>query len=414
MSEVIEKATRAKAAAFELRKLSAVQKQNLLHAMGETLLTHTAEIIAANALDLERGKAAGMSVSLQDRLRLDAPRILGMAQGLRAVADLPDPASEVFPEIVRPNGLRIQKVAVPMGVIGMIYEARPNVTADAAGLCLKSGSAVVLRGGSDALESNKAIVKALRAAISQTVSADVLQLIESPDRALAQELMTANGLIDLLIPRGGAGLIQRVLQEATIPVIETGVGNCHVYVDAAADLTKALEIVINAKTQRPSVCNAAESLLVHVKIADAFLPQMLARFKQAGVVVHGCARTQKYDAAMALATDVDYATEYSALEISIKVVDSLEEAITHINTFGTKHTEVILSEDKKAQEQFARDIDAAAVIINASTRFTDGGEFGFGCEIGISTQKLHARGPMGLKEMMTYKYIVRGEGQIRQ
>lgn len=414
MSEVQKKASSAQDAAFILRKISSAQKTALLLAMAEGLEKSKAEILTANAQDCERGLAAKMSTSLLDRLRLTESRIKGMAEGLRVVAGLTDPVGTVLEESTRPNGLHIQKIAVPMGVIAMIYEARPNVTADAAGLCIKAGSAVVLRGGSDAIESNKAIVRILREAISAQITPEIIQLIESPDRALAQELMTANGLIDLLIPRGGAGLIQRVLQEATVPVIETGVGNCHVYVDQTADLTKATEIAFNAKVQRPSVCNAAETLLVHAKVAEDFLPKMLDRYLAAGVVIHGCARTQQYNSQVILATEVDYATEYSGLEIAIKVVDSLEEAIAHINRFGTKHTEAIITEDTAAAEQFAHDIDAAAIMVNASTRFTDGGEFGFGCEIGISTQKLHARGPMGLREILTYKYVVRGNGQIRE
>lgn len=414
MSEVQKKANRAKLAAFDLQKLAAAQKTTLIKSMAEALEQSSAQILAANELDCARGLAEKMSAALVDRLRLNTQRIADMAKGLRIVADLPDPVGTVLWETTRPNGLFIQKIAVPMGVIAMIYEARPNVTADAAGLCVKAGSAVVLRGGSEAIESNKAIVRVLRTAVESMVSPEIIQLIESPDRALAQELMTANGLIDLLIPRGGAGLIQRVLQEATVPVIETGVGNCHIYVDKAADLAKAQDIAFNAKVQRPSVCNAAESLLVHIDVAEKFLPDMLSRYQAAGVVMHGCAKTKQYFEAVVLATDLDYATEYSGLEIAVKVVDSLEEAILHIQRFGTKHTEAIITEAKDTAEQFARDIDAAAIMVNASTRFTDGGEFGFGCEIGISTQKLHARGPLGLREILTYKYIVRGNGQVRE
>lgn len=414
MSEVKLKASRAQEAAFALRKISSAEKTVIIQAMAAGLEKNREAILQANALDCEIGVAAKMSASLLDRLRLNEERIKGMADGLRVVAELADPVGTVLEEYTRPNGLHIQKIAVPMGVIGMIYEARPNVTADAAGLCIKAGSAVVLRGGSDAMNSNKAIVQALRSAIEPLITPEIIQLLDSPERTLVQELMTANGLIDLLIPRGGAGLIQRVLQEATVPVIETGVGNCHVYIDKAADLLKASAIAFNAKVQRPSVCNAAETLLVHAQVAQEFLPEILKKYQEAGVIVHGCERTKQYSEQVILATEIDYATEYSGLEIAVKVVDSLEEAIQHINRFGTKHTEAIITEDTASAEQFAHDLDAAAIMINASTRFTDGGEFGFGCEIGISTQKLHARGPMGLREVLTYKYIVRGSGQVRQ
>ena len=415
MSEVVKKAKLAQTASRFLNRLSLAEKNKILLAIAAGLLKDQDKILAANLLDLKAGQKNKMSESLQDRLRLDYKRIKQIADSVREVVGLPDPNGRVLAEIVRPNGLRISKVAVPMGVIGIIYESRPNVTVDAAVLCLKAGSAVILRGSSDALNSNKAIVRILRAAIASVgCTPEIVQLIESPNRALVGEMLGLNKYIDLLIPRGGAGLIQRVVQEATVPVLETGVGNCHVYVDQAADIKKALQIAYNAKVQRPSVCNSIESLLVHSAIADKFLPQITAQYKLAGVVMHGCKRTRKYDKSIKLATNVDYAREYLGLEIAIKVVDSVEEAIEHILQYGSKHTEAIITENKAAADKFVQDIDAAAVMVNASTRFTDGGEFGFGCELGISTQKLHARGPMGLAEIMTYKYIVLGNGQIRQ
>jgi len=336
-----------------------------------------------------------------------------MADGLREVAGLPDPVGEVLRGSTLANGLELRQVRVPFGVVGMIYEARPNVTADAAGICLKSGNAVLLRGSSSARSSNAAIVEVLRGAVeSAGLEADVVQMVPADSRETVKELMRARGLVDVLIPRGGAGLIRSVVEESTVPVIETGVGNCHVYVDRAADLDKALAIVVNAKTHRTSVCNAAESLLVHAAIADELLPRLVPALQEAGVTIHGDRSFEAYDGVVA-ATDDDYATEYLSLDISARVVDDLEAAIEHIHRFSSHHTDAIVTEDQGAARRFVAAVDAAAVLVNASTRFTDGGEFGFGAEIGISTQKLHARGPMGLPEMTTSKFVVTGDGHVR-
>lgn len=414
MNEVSRKASLAKSASIQLNNLPSAKKDKLILAMAAALLQSQALILKANALDLDQAEKKGISAALLDRLTLNTKRIQNMADGLKAVAKLADPVGKILWKTRRPNGLLIKKVSVPFGVIGMIYESRPNVTADAAGLCIKAGSAVVLRGGTAAGNTNKAIVQVLKAALKNTgINPDAIQLIESPDRTLVKELLTCNAYLDLIIPRGGADLIQKVVTEATVPAIETGIGNCHVYVDKTADLNKALRIAFNSKVQRPSVCNAMETLLIHKEIASAFLPKIIGLYLESGVVIHGCPKTRKYNKQILSAKDADYYKEYLGLEIAVKVVDNLDQAITHINKYGSKHTESIVAKDKSALKKFSEKIDAAAVIFNASTRFTDGGEFGFGCEIGISTQKLHARGPMGLAEITTYKYLVEGNGQIR-
>ncbi len=415
MLEVIQKAQLAKQASLELAEVSGKQRNKLLQAMAKALIANSTAICKANSLDMARGKKNKMSDSLLDRLMLNEKRIEAMAKGLEIVRKLPDPVGKILRKTRSPRGMRIVKISVPFGVIGMIYEARPNVTGDAAGLCIKAGSAVVLRGGSAAASTNKTIVSILRAAIKSCgVTPEIIQLIESPDRKAAEVMMGLNQYIDLLIPRGGAGLIQTVVDKATIPVIETGTGNCHVYVDRSADLKKALRIAYNAKVQRPSVCNAMETLLVHQDVAAKFLPEIIKQYQDAGVIIHGCPITKKYGQNILTATAKDYATEYLALEVAIRVVKTLDEALEHIRTYGSKHTEAIVARDNKAIKKFLNNVDASTVIANASTRFTDGGEFGLGCEIGISTQKLHARGPMGLPEITTYKYLVYGNGQIRK
>ncbi|HEY8451434.1 MAG: glutamate-5-semialdehyde dehydrogenase [Micromonosporaceae bacterium] len=410
-------AVRARAAASELATLTRTRKDAALHAMADALEKHSPEVLAANAADLAAAREAGTSAALLDRLALDERRVAAMADALRDMAALPDPVGEVVRGSTLANGLRLQQVRVPFGVVGVIYEARPNVTVDAAGICLKSGNAVLLRGSSSAARSNAALVEVLRGALADTgLPADAVQLVDASDRDSARQLMRARGLVDVLIPRGGASLIRSVVEESTVPVIETGVGNCHVYVDAAADLDMASRIVLNAKTQRPSVCNAAETLLVHAAVADAFLPRILAELTGAGVTVHGDPRVcaaRPDDPRVVPATDEDYATEYLSLDIAVKVVDSLEEAIAHIARYGTGHSEAIVTDSAAAAAEFTARVDAAAVLVNASTRFVDGGEFGFGAEIGISTQKLHARGPMALPELTSTKFIVTGAGHVR-
>ncbi|GAA4759687.1 glutamate-5-semialdehyde dehydrogenase [Nocardioides endophyticus] len=406
-------AERARAASLGLALATRAQKDAALHAMAESLLTHETEILAANAEDVARAEAAGTPTNIVDRLRLTPERLAGMADGLRDVAGLPDPVGEVVRGSTLANGLELRQVRVPFGVVGMIYEARPNVTADAAGICLKSGNAVLLRGSSSARSSNAAIVEALRSAVeSAGLEPDVVQLVPGDSHDSVKALMRARGHVDVLIPRGGAELIRSVVEESTVPVIETGVGNCHVYVDRAADLDQALAIVLNAKTHRTSVCNAAESLLVHADIADEFLPRVVTALQNAGVTVHGDPAFAAYDGVVA-ATDEDYATEYLSLDISAAVVPDLDAAIAHIRRYSSQHTEAILTQDLAAARRFTAAVDSAAVLVNASTRFTDGGEFGFGAEIGISTQKLHARGPMGLPEMTSTKYVVTGDGHVR-
>lgn len=410
---VLEVAARARTASHGLALATRAQKDAALLAMAAALLDRSGEILAANAEDVARAEGGGTPPNIVDRLRLTPERLEGMAQGLRDVAGLPDPVGEVVRGSTLANGLELRQVRVPFGVVGMIYEARPNVTADAAGICLKSGNAVLLRGSSSARSSNAAIVAVLRdAVVTAGLEADVVQLVPGDTHDSVKELMRARGHVDVLIPRGGAGLIRSVVEESTVPVIETGVGNCHVYVDAAADLDKALAIVLNAKTHRTSVCNAAESLLVHAGVADAFLPRVVTALQEAGVTIHGDAAFTAYDGVVA-ATDEDYATEYLSLDISAAVVGSVDDAIDHIRRFSSQHSEAIVTEDQRAARRFTAAVDSAAVLVNASTRFTDGGEFGFGAEIGISTQKLHARGPMGLPEMTSTKYVVTGDGHVR-
>ena len=412
-AEVTDAAVRARAASHELAVATRAVKDAALHGMADSLLAHTDAILGANTADVDAARAGGTPEAMLDRLRLDRGRLEGMAQGLRDVAGLPDPVGEVVRGSTLANGLELRQLRVPFGVVGIIYEARPNVTADAAGICLKSGNAALLRGSSSALRSNTAVVAALReAAVAHGLPADVVQLVPGEGHGAAQVLMKARGLVDVLIPRGGAGLIRSVVEGSTVPVIETGVGNVHVYVDAAADLDMALEIVLNSKTHRPSVCNAAESLLVHADVADEFVPRIAAALRQAGVVVHGDDVFQRQDGVQA-ASDSDYDTEYLALEIAAAVVPSLDAAVEHIRRHSSGHTEAIVTGSLEAARRFAAAVDAAAVMVNASTRFTDGGEFGFGAEIGISTQKLHARGPMGLQEMTSTKYVVTGHGHTR-
>ncbi|GAA4370104.1 glutamate-5-semialdehyde dehydrogenase [Nocardioides caricicola] len=411
--DVIAVAERARAASHGLALATRAEKDRALLAMADALLSRADEVLAGNAEDVERAEAGGTPANIIDRLRLTPDRLDAMAQGLRDVAGLPDPVGEVVRGGTLANGLELRQVRVPFGVVGMIYEARPNVTADAAGICLKSGNAVLLRGSSSARSSNAAIVAVLRDAIAGAgLEPDVVQLVPGDTHDSVKALMRARGHVDVLIPRGGAGLIRSVVEESTVPVIETGVGNCHVYVDRAADLDKALAIVLNAKTHRTSVCNAAESLLVHADVAGAFLPRVVSALQDAGVTIHGDAAFEAYDGVVP-ATEDDYEQEYLSLDISAAVVPDLDAAIRHIRRYSSQHTEAIVTEDVAAARRFTAAVDSAAVLVNASTRFTDGGEFGFGAEIGISTQKLHARGPMGLPEMTSTKYVVTGDGHVR-
>ncbi|MET3963284.1 glutamate-5-semialdehyde dehydrogenase [Marmoricola sp. OAE513] len=406
-------ALRAREAANVLALATRSTKDAALEAMAAALVASSAEILTANAADVASAEAAGTPAHMIDRLRLDDSRIAGMAQGLREVAGLPDPVGTVLRGSTLANGLELRQVSVPFGVVGVIYEARPNVTADAAGICLKSGNAVLLRGSSSALSSNTAIVRLLRLALASSgLPEDCVQLAPGEGHDAVKELMRARGLVDVLIPRGGAGLIRSVVEESTVPVIETGVGNCHVYVDAEADLEMALAIVLNSKTHRTSVCNSAESLLVHADVADAFLPKVVAALHEAGVTIHGDAAFTAYDGVLA-ATEEDWDTEFLSLDISAAVVADLDGAISHIRAHSSGHTEAIVTGSQAAARRFTAEVDSAAVMVNASTRFTDGGEFGFGAEIGISTQKLHARGPLGLPEMTSSKYVVTGDGHLR-
>lgn len=413
--ELVEtKARAAKKAASKLAVVSTAVKNKALLAMAEALLAKEELILAANAKDMEAAVAKGMRPSMQDRLKLTAARIEGMADGLRQVAGLPDPVGNVIGGSTLANGLTITKIRVPLGVIGIIYEARPNVTADAAGLCLKSGNAVILKGGSEAMESNKTVAAILaEAAEANGMPAGCIQFIDTTDRQAVNDLIHMNGLVDVVIPRGGAGLIKAVVMNATVPVIETGSGVCHTYVDASADVEMAVNIAYNAKVQRPSVCNAMETLLVHKDAVAKFMPAMLAKYAEAGVEIRGDERVQGLDKAVVPATAEDWATEYGDLRLSVKVVDSIEEAMEHIAKYSTGHSECIVTQDYANAQLFQRTVDAAAVYVNASTRFTDGNEFGFGAEIGISTQKLHARGPMALPELTSTKYLINGNGQIR-
>ncbi|KKO52275.1 glutamate-5-semialdehyde dehydrogenase [Paenibacillus sp. DMB20] len=414
MSEVRNKAGLAKNVTTVLNKLNTTQKNEALLAMADALIQRSADIMVANEEDLKRGEEQGISASLLDRLALNASRIEAIAEGLRQIAKLPDPVGDTLETIERPNGLFIRKVRVPIGVIGIIYEARPNVTVDAAGLCLKSGNAVVLRGGSSALSSNRKIVEVLHEAMERTaMPKDALQLIEDPNRASVDEMLKLNGLLDVIIPRGGSSLIQNVVMNATVPVIETGAGICHTFIDESADPAMAENIAINAKVQRPSVCNAMETLLVHKDFAAAHLSALADSFRKAGVELRGDEETLRLSPWAKPAESSDYATEYNDYILNIKVVNNLSEAIKHIAAYGTKHSECIVTASQENAERFLQEVDAAAVYHNASTRFTDGFEFGFGAEIGISTQKLHARGPMGLPALTSTKYIVTGNGQIR-
>lgn len=410
---VTEQALAARAAAQTLATATRAQKDAALHAMADALTKAETAVLEANAADVRRAEEAGTAPALVDRLRLTPDRVAGMVDGLRDVAGLPDPVGDVVRGWSNANGVQVRQVRVPFGVVGMVYEARPNVTADAAGLCLKSGNAVLLRGSSSAAESNAAVVEALRDGLADAgLPADAVQLVPGP-REVTDELMAARGLVDVLIPRGGAGLIDHVVRHSVVPVIETGVGNCHLYVDATADPAMALAILLNAKTQRPSVCNAVETLLVHADAAERFLPGALAALAEAGVTVHGDPATATYGPGVIPATEEDWDTEYLSLDLAVRVVPSLDEAVAHIRTHSTGHSETIVTDSESAAQRFTAQVDAAAVLVNASSRFVDGGELGFGAEIGISTQKLHARGPMGLPEMTSTKYLITGSGQVR-
>ena len=409
------KAQAAKQAAAKLAVTSTAVKNAALLAMAAALEAQQAEILAANERDMTAAAAKGMKSSMLDRLKLNVERISGMADGLRQVAGLADPVGNVIDGKTLPNGLHITKIRVPLGVIGIIYEARPNVTADAAGLCLKSGNAVILKGGSEAMESNKTVAAILaQAAEGAGIPAGSIQFIDTSDRQAVQDLIHMNGLVDVVIPRGGAGLIQAVVRNASVPVIETGAGVCHTYVDKDADVEMAMKIAFNAKVQRPSVCNAMETLLVHKDIADKFLPMMLMMYNSSAVEIRGDKAVQEYSGQVHPATEEDWSTEYGDLRLSVKIVDSIEEAMAHIAKYGTGHSECIVTDNYQAAQLFQYTVDAAAVYVNASTRFTDGNEFGFGAEIGISTQKLHARGPMALPELTSTKYLINGNGQVRK
>ncbi|MGW8731729.1 glutamate-5-semialdehyde dehydrogenase [Streptomyces sp. NPDC055808] len=418
MSPVTQTAYRARAAAAEIAPLPRAVKDEALLAIADALEVRTAEIVEANAVDVAKARESGTSETVIDRLTLTPDRIRAIASDVRDVAALPDPVGEVVRGSTLPNGIDLRQVRVPLGVVGIIYEARPNVTVDAAALCLKSGNAVLLRGSSSAYASNTALVRVLRDAVGGAgLPADAVQLVPGESRDSVRELMRARGLVDVLIPRGGASLIRTVVEESTVPVIETGTGNCHVYVDAEADLDMAVDILINSKAQRPSVCNSAETLLVHQDIADAFLPRALDALAEAGVTVHADERVRAYadgsKATVVEATVEDWETEYLSYDIAAAVVDSLDAAVAHIRLWTSGHTEAIVTTSQAAARRFTQLVDSTTVAVNASTRFTDGGQFGFGAEIGISTQKLHARGPMGLPELTSTKYIVTGDGHIR-
>lgn len=413
-ADLIRLGENARRAAGALMVAAAPAKNAALEAIARTLEENAAEIFAANAEDIAAGRAAGIAPNLLDRMLLDEKRLAGIVEGVRQVAALKDPIGEVLHAETLPNGLIVSQMRVPLGVVGMIYEARPNVTVDAAVLCLKSGNAVILRGSKDILRSNICLVKLMRQALTEAgLDPDCIALVEDPSRETATAFMKLSGYLDVLIPRGGAGLIRSTVENATVPVIETGTGNCHVYVDKDADLEKALPILMNAKTQRTSVCNACESLLIHRAVADAFGPAAVKALLEKGVVIHGDETARTWDSRILPATEEDYYKEYLALELSVKVVDSAEEAIVHINKYSTKHSDCIVSESYTTVKKFLLGVDSACVYANASTRFSDGFEFGLGAEIGISTQKLHARGPMGLTALTTYKYVVLGEGQVR-
>lgn len=412
---VIEKAKVAKEASRKIGTISTKVKDSALEAMAEALINNKDLIISANAKDIENGREKGLSQYMLDRLLLDEKRINSMAEGLRTVASLKDPIGQSVKMWRKENDLQIGSVRVPLGVIGMIYESRPNVTVDAAALCIKAGNSVILRGGSEAISSNTVLIDIIKSAAEENgLPEGCIQFIEITDREAVNEMMTLNGYIDVLIPRGGAGLINAVVKNASIPVIQTGVGNCHVFIDKSADLKMAHDIVINAKTQRPAVCNSIETILVHEDAASKVLPKIGESLNSYGVEIRGCLKTQNILKDIKPASEEDWATEYLDFIVAIKVVDSIDEAIDHIFKYGTNHSEAIITKDYGNAQRFLREIDASAVYVNASTRFTDGGEFGFGAEIGISTQKLHARGPMGLEELTTIKYIIYGDGQIRE
>ena len=415
MSYTQELGKRAKAAEAFISSASTMQKNKALAAISKALIENSSLIIAENAKDIAAAKENGMSEAKQDRLMLDASRIEGIAKGVDQIIALGDPIGEIIGGGNRPNGLQIIKTRVPLGVIGIIFESRPNVTVDAAALCLKTGNVVILKGGKEAINSNICLGKIMREAVgSAGLPADIIQVVENTDRETTNELMRLNGYVDVIIPRGSANLIQAVVRNATVPVIEPGAGNCHAYVDASADLDMAVEITDNAKTQRPSVCNAIESLLVHKDVAEKFLPMIAERFKSHNVKIYGCDRTIAIlGSSVEKATETEYATEFNDYIIAVKVVDDIDEAIAHIRKYSTKHSECIVTSSLENARKFQTQVDAAAVYVNASTRFTDGGEFGFGAEIGISTQKLHARGPMGLAELTTVKYLINGNGQVR-
>jgi len=415
MQELIEIGKKAKGAAAQLASLNTDEKNKVLGRVADLLEDHTGEVLEANRKDLETGKEMGLKGAIVDRLTLSGDRIRGIAQGLREIVQLDDPIGEVEEMKKRPNGLLIGKKRVPLGVVGVIYESRPNVTADVAGLCIKTGNVCVLRGGKEAFQSNNAIVRIFHQALKDCgLDQHIVQLVQDTTRESSVAMMKLNEYLDILIPRGGAGLIQAVVNNSTVPVIETGVGNCHVYVDEAADLKKAVPIVFNSKTHRPGVCNAAESLLVHKEVAEAVLPEIGKVLTEAGVEIRGDEETCHLIPGAIPATEEDWSTEYLDLVISSRVVGSLHEAVEHINTYGSKHSESIVTENYSHAQYFLDRVDAAAVYVNASTRFTDGFEFGYGAEIGISTQKLHARGPMGLRELTTSKYVIYGSGQIRK
>ncbi len=416
MNELELKGKRAKKASYFLSNLSSEEKNNALRNISKKLVERSEEIIKANSLDIYNAMEKGTSKAMLDRLSLDKSRIEDIAQGVLNIVSLNDPIGEVTSMFKRPNGLKIGVQRVPIGVIGIIYEARPNVTVDAAALCLKSGNAVILRGGKEAINSNLKVVEIMNEALKEcSFEEGAINILEDTSREIAKEFMKLNKYLDVLIPRGGAGLIKSVVENATVPVIETGTGNCHIYIDEQCDINMGKEIIVNAKTSRPSVCNAAESLLVHKNIAEKFLPIAIKELKEKGVEIRGCEVTREIlkDSDIKEATNEDYATEFLDYILSVKVVNDIDEAIEHINKYGTKHSEAIVTINYFNSEKFLQRVDAAAVYVNASTRFTDGGEFGFGAEIGISTQKLHARGPMGLKELTTNKYIIYGNGQIR-
>lgn len=414
MNELLTKAAGVKNASIALSVAEEAEKNAALMLIADEIDARTNEILAANADDIENGKKSGMNEGLIDRLTLTKERLADIAEGVRQVAELADPVGEVMEEFTRPNGLKIEKVRVPLGVIGMIYEARPNVTVDSAALALKTGNSILLRGSASALNSNKKLVSVIKDALSKSqLSPDCVELLEAPGHEVVNEMMALTQYLDVLIPRGGASLIQNVVLNSKVPILETGLGNCHIYIDRDADIEMAKKILVNAKTQRPAVCNAAETLLVHSDIAKAALPELCKALTENGVILHGCERARSI-VDMLPANEDDYKYEYLKLEMAVKVVDSIEEAMEHIRKYGTMHTETIITDNTKTAEIFLKTVDAACVNHNASSRFTDGFQFGFGAEIGISTQKLHARGPLGLKELTSYKYLVRGNGQIRE